>query len=82
MRLIGARANNLRGITAEVPLGTLCCVTGVSGSGKSTLIIETLYQALARRLNGARTHPGEHDDIEGLEYLDKVIDIEVTMGSR
>ncbi len=76
LRLIGARANNLRGITAEVPLGTLCCVTGVSGSGKSTLIIETLYQALARRLNGARTHPGEHDDIEGLEYLDKVIDID------
>ena len=76
LRLKGARANNLRGITAEVPLGTLCCVTGVSGSGKSTLIIETLYYALARRLHGARTHPGEHDDIEGMEYLDKVIDID------
>ena len=76
LRLKGARANNLRDVTAEVPLGTLCCVTGVSGSGKSTLIIETLYLALARRLHGARTHPGEHDDIEGMEYLDKVIDID------
>ena len=76
LRLKGARANNLHDVTVEVPLGTLCCVTGVSGSGKSTLIIETLYRALARRLNGARTHPGEHDAIEGMEYLDKVIDID------
>ena len=76
LRLKGARANNLRGITADIPLATLCCVTGVSGSGKSTLIIETLYRALARRLHGARAHPGEHDAIEGMEYLDKVIDID------
>ena len=76
LRLKGARANNLRNVTAEIPLGTLCCITGVSGSGKSTLIIETLYHALARRLHGARTHSGEHDDIEGMEYLDKVIDID------
>ena len=76
LRLIGARENNLKSITAEIPLGTLCCVTGVSGSGKSTLIIETLYRALARRLHNARAHPGEHDDIEGMEYLDKVIDID------
>ena len=76
LRLKGARENNLRDITADIPLGTLCCITGVSGSGKSTLIIETLYHALARRLHGARVHPGEHDDIEGMEYLDKVIDID------
>jgi excinuclease ABC subunit A len=74
--LKGARANNLRNITADIPLGTLCCITGVSGSGKSTLIIETLYRALARRLHGARAHPGEHDEITGMEYLDKVIDID------
>ncbi len=76
LRLKGARENNLRDVTADIPLGTLCCITGVSGSGKSTLIIETLYQALARRLHGARTQPGEHDEIEGMEYLDKVIDID------
>ncbi|MBX6320378.1 MAG: excinuclease ABC subunit UvrA [Rhodospirillaceae bacterium] len=76
VRVVGARANNLRNVTVDIPLGTFTCVTGVSGGGKSTLVIETLYKALARRLNGARTHPGEHDAIEGLEQLDKVIDID------
>ena len=72
----GARANNLQNVSAAIPLGTFTCVTGVSGSGKSTLIIETLYKALAKRLNGAREQPGEHDQILGLEHLDKVIDID------
>ncbi len=72
----GARANNLRNVTASFPLGTFTCITGVSGSGKSTLTIETLYKALAKKLNGAREQPGEHDQILGLENLDKVIDID------
>jgi excinuclease ABC subunit A len=76
LRIVGARANNLKDVTVDLPLGTFVCVTGVSGGGKSTLIIETLYKALARRLNGAREHPGDHDTIEGLEFLDKVIDID------
>jgi excinuclease ABC subunit A len=59
-----------------MPLGVFTCVTGVSGGGKSTLVIETLYNALAKRLHDARTHPGAHDKIEGIEYLDKVIDID------
>ncbi|WP_316978790.1 excinuclease ABC subunit UvrA [Shumkonia mesophila] len=76
LRVVGARANNLQNLTVDFPLGTFVCVTGVSGSGKSTLITETLYQALARRLNGARVSPGEHDAIEGLEFIDKVVDID------
>jgi excinuclease ABC subunit A len=72
----GARANNLQNLDVKIPLGTFTCVTGVSGGGKSTLIIETLYKALAKRLNNARTHPGEHDSIRGAEYLDKIIDID------
>ncbi len=72
----GARANNLQNLEVKIPLGTFTCVTGVSGGGKSTLIIETLYKALAKRLNNARTHPGEHDSIRGAEYLDKIIDID------
>ncbi len=72
----GASANNLKRITVDFPLGTLTCVTGVSGSGKSTLVVETLYRAVARKLNGARLHPGAHESIKGLEYLDKVIDID------
>jgi excinuclease ABC subunit A len=76
LKVVGARENNLKNVTAEVPLGLLTCITGVSGGGKSTLLIDTLYKAVARRLNNAREHPGEHDRIEGLEHLDKVIDID------
>ncbi|MBM3543802.1 MAG: excinuclease ABC subunit UvrA [Alphaproteobacteria bacterium] len=72
----GARANNLKDITIDIPLGLFTCVTGVSGGGKSTFLIETLYRAVARKLNGARELPGEHDAIEGIELLDKVIDID------
>jgi excinuclease ABC subunit A len=72
----GARANNLQSIDVTVPLGTFTCVTGVSGGGKSTLVIDTLYKTVAKRLNNARVHPGEHDAIEGLEFLDKVVDID------
>ena len=76
LSVIGASANNLRNVDAHIPLGTFTCVTGVSGGGKSTLVIETLYKAAARRLNGARDLPGAHQQIEGLEFLDKVIDID------
>jgi excinuclease ABC subunit A len=72
----GARGNNLQNVSAEIPLGTFTCVTGVSGGGKSTLLIDTLYKSLARKLNNARATPAEHDTIEGLEHLDKVIDID------
>ncbi len=72
----GARANNLRSIDARFPLGLFCCVSGVSGSGKSSLVNEILYKALARDLNRASTYPGEHDGIEGLEQLDKIISID------
>ncbi len=71
-----ARGNNLKGVTADVPLGLFTAVTGVSGGGKSTLIIDTLYKAVARRLNGALEHPAPHDSIEGIDHLDKVIDID------
>ena len=76
LTLKGARENNLRNVTANIPLGTFTCVTGVSGSGKSTLIVETLYKALARRLNNAREHPGEHSGLEGVHHLDKIVDID------
>jgi excinuclease ABC subunit A len=76
LKVVGATANNLKNVTAEVPLGTFTCVTGVSGGGKSTLTIETLYKAVARRLNNAREHPAPHEKILGLEFLDKVIDID------
>ncbi len=76
LSIVGARGNNLQNVTAEIPLGTFTCVTGVSGGGKSTLIIETLYKALARRLNGARDIPLDHDRIEGIEHLDKIVDID------
>jgi len=76
LTVTGARSNNLKNVSAEIPLGTLTCVTGVSGGGKSTLVIDTLYKALARRLMGAKEHPGQHDDILGIELLDKVIDID------
>jgi len=76
LKVVGARENNLKNVSAEIPLGIFTCITGVSGGGKSTLLIDTLYKAVARRLNNAREHPGEHDKIEGLEHLDKVIDID------
>ena len=71
-----ARGNNLQGVTASIPLGTFTCITGVSGSGKSTFTIDTLYAAAARELNGARLVMAPHDSIEGLQNLDKVIDID------
>lgn len=71
-----ARANNLRGVTASIPLGTFTCITGVSGSGKSSFTIDTLYAASARALNGARIVAGAHDKVTGLEHCDKVIDID------
>jgi excinuclease ABC subunit A len=76
LRLVGARGHNLKNVTTEIPLGLFTCVTGVSGGGKSTLLIDTLYKALARRLNGASEAPAPFDRIEGLEHLDKVIDID------
>ncbi len=76
LTVIGARGNNLQNVTAEIPLGLFTCITGVSGGGKSTLLIDTLYKAVARRLNNAREHPAEFDRIVGLEHLDKVIDID------
>jgi excinuclease ABC subunit A len=76
LKVIGARGNNLKNVSAAIPLGTLTCVTGVSGGGKSTLTIETLYKAAARKLSQAREHSAPHDRIEGLEFLDKVIDID------
>ncbi|WP_374764601.1 excinuclease ABC subunit UvrA [Yunchengibacter salinarum] len=72
----GASGNNLKDVTASLPLGLMSCVTGVSGSGKSTLIVETLYKALARDLNGARAMPAPHKRIKGLNKLDKVVDID------
>ena len=72
----GARENNLQNIDVSIPLGTLTCITGVSGSGKSSLINEILYKRLAADLNRARTRPGAHEGIEGIEHLDKVINID------
>ena len=76
LKLSGARENNLQGVEAAIPLGSFTCVTGVSGSGKSTLILDTLYPALARRLYKSRLLAGAHDQIEGIEFLDKVVDID------
>ncbi len=76
IKVVGARGNNLKDVTAEIPLGTFTAVTGVSGGGKSTFLIETLFKAASRRIMGSREHPAEHDRIEGLEFLDKVIDID------
>ena len=72
----GARQNNLKNIDVQIPLGIMTCVTGVSGSGKSSLVNEILYKSLAKTLNRARTIPGDHDTIEGVDALDKVIDID------
>lgn len=76
LRIVGARGNNLKNVSVDIPLGLFTCITGVSGGGKSTLIIDTLYKAIARRLNGSIEHPASHDRIEGMEHLDKVIDID------
>jgi excinuclease ABC subunit A len=76
LEIVGARENNLKNINVKIPLGKLVCITGVSGSGKSTLMVEILYKALARKLNRAQTQPGEHDRIEGIEQLDKIINID------
>ena len=76
LKVVGARGNNLKNVTTQIPLGTLTCITGVSGGGKSTLTIETLFKAAAKKLTQAREQPAPHDRIEGLEYLDKVIDID------
>ena len=76
LRVLGARENNLQDLSVDFPLGLFVCITGVSGGGKSTLVVETLYKAVARRLTGAREHPGEHDAIHGLEHIDKIIDID------
>ena len=76
IEVIGARENNLKNVDAKIPVGTFTCVTGVSGSGKSSLIIDTLFAGAARRLMKARTQPGAHDEIKGLEYVDKIIDID------
>ncbi len=76
LTILGARENNLRNVDVKVPLGIMTCITGVSGSGKSSLTNEILYKRLARDLNRARCIPGKHDDILGLEQLDKVIDID------
>jgi excinuclease ABC subunit A len=72
----GAKANNLKDVTAAIPLGTFTCITGVSGSGKSSFTIDTLYASAARTLNGARVIAGAHDKVTGLEYCDKVIEID------
>ncbi len=76
LRVIGARGNNLKSVTGEIPVGVFTCITGVSGGGKSTFTIETLYKAAARRLNNASDAPSPYDKIEGLEHFDKVIDID------
>ena len=76
VRIVGARGNNLKDVTAAIPLGVLTCITGVSGGGKSTLIVDTLYRAASRRLMGSGEVPAPHTRIEGLEHLDKIIDID------
>jgi excinuclease ABC subunit A len=76
VKIIGARGNNLKSVTAGFPLGVFTCVTGVSGGGKSTLVVDTLYKAISRRLMGSGEVPAPHERIEGLEQLDKIIDID------
>lgn len=76
LKIVGAHENNLKNIDVEIPLGVMTCVTGVSGSGKSSLINEILYKKLAKELNRARTIPGKHKKIEGLDQVDKVINID------
>ena len=76
LEVLGAAENNLQNVNVKFPLGTFCAVTGVSGSGKSSLINEILYKGLARELNGAKARPGKYKEIKGIEYLDKVIEID------
>ncbi len=76
LKVVGARTNNLKDLEVSIPLGRFVCITGVSGSGKSSLMVDVLYNALARDLNGAHTQPGDYDRIEGEELLDKVINID------
>lgn len=76
LKVVNARGNNLKNLDAEIPLGLFTCVTGVSGGGKSTLLVDTLYKAIARKLNNASDAPAPHDRIEGLEHIDKIIDID------
>jgi excinuclease ABC subunit A len=76
LSVIGARENNLKNIDVHIPLAKLVCITGVSGSGKSSLMVEVLYKALARQLHRSRTQPGEYDHLEGVENLDKIINID------
>jgi excinuclease ABC subunit A len=76
IKVVNARGNNLKNVTAEIPLGLFTCITGVSGGGKSTLLIDTLYRAIARKLNNASEGAAPHDRIEGLEHIDKIIDID------
>ncbi|KIZ47326.1 MULTISPECIES: excinuclease ABC subunit UvrA [Rhodopseudomonas] len=76
IKVINARGNNLKNVSAEIPLGLFTCITGVSGGGKSTLLIDTLYKAIARKLNNASEGAAPHDRIEGLEHIDKIIDID------
>jgi excinuclease ABC subunit A len=76
LKIVGARENNLKNIDVNIPLGKLVCITGVSGSGKSTLMVEILYKALSRELHGSHTQAGDFDRIEGLEQIDKIINID------
>jgi excinuclease ABC subunit A len=76
LQIVGARGNNLRNVTVDIPVGLLTCITGVSGSGKSTLINDTLYAAAARHLYGSSAEPAEHDRIVGLDHFDKVINVD------
>ncbi|HAE91374.1 MAG TPA: excinuclease ABC subunit UvrA, partial [Tissierella sp.] len=76
LEIIGAEENNLKNIDVKIPLGLFTCVTGVSGSGKSSLVNQILHKTLAQKLNGAKTKAGKYKEIKGIEYLDKVIDID------
>jgi len=76
IKIVGARGNNLKNISASIPLGTFTCVTGVSGGGKSSILIETLFKAASKQIMGSRETPAPHDRLEGLHFIDKVIDID------